>query len=120
MTKEQFVALLTAACPETVPILDEHLSDNDNELLLHLLMADTRRFCIDRFEAGDGEVLSRCLDALAKGLTDGDEYVDNAVAVCFVEDTGLWDPLMEPFIATWPAPLREEAERQRNWRPDHS
>ncbi len=115
ITVAGFVDLLTQSCPETVPIVAEHLIDHDNEVLLHLLIADVRRFSIERFEEGDTAALRLCLDVVAQGLTDGDEHVVNAVAVSFVEDTGWWDPLMQPFMATWPAPLRDEAERQRKW-----
>jgi len=117
ITVTEFVDLLTQSCPETLPIVAEHLTDNDNEVLLHILIADVRRFSIERFEDHDTAVLRRCLDVVARGLTDGDEHVENAVAVSFVEDTGWWEPLMQPFMATWPAPLRDEAERQRKWRP---
>ena len=48
------------------------------------------------------------------------EYVENAMAVSFVEDAGWWDPKMEPFMAAWPLPLREEADRQATWRSDHA
>lgn len=120
ITVVEFVDLLTESCPETVPIVAEHLVDNGNELLLHLLIADVRRFSIEQFERDDSEALSRCLDVVAQGLIEGDEYVENAVAVSFVEDTGWWDPLMQPFIASWPLPLREEAERQRRAWPGNA
>lgn len=55
--------------------------------------------------------------SVGAGLTDGNERVENAVAVSFVEDTGWWDDAMAPFIAAWPEPLRAEARRQRDWRP---
>ncbi len=120
MTKDEFVARLVAACPETRLILDEHLADFENEILLHLLIADVRRFAIAAFEDGDIDVLRRCLDAVGTGMSDGDDYVQNAIGVSFVEDTPLWDATMGPYIATWPVPLKDEAERQRKWRPaDH-
>jgi hypothetical protein len=56
------------------------------------------------------------LVVMDKGLREGDEDVENAVAVSFVENTGCWDPAMLPFIATWPEDLKAEAERQRFWR----
>ena len=117
LTESEFVELLTTTCPETQATVDEHLSVNDNEVLIHLLVADIRRFAIDRFEVHDTVPLNRCLIAVSTGLTDGDEHVENAIAVSFVEDTGWWDPEMKPFIAIWPSPLLEEAKRQRDWRP---
>jgi hypothetical protein len=120
ISKTEFVDQLTETCPETLPIVAEHLVDHENELLLHLLIADVRRFAIERHEADDTDVLERVLHVVAMGLTDGDEYVENAMAVSFVEDSGWWDPMMKPFMSTWPVPLREEAERQANWRPDNT
>lgn len=117
LTAQDFVELLTAACPKARGIVDEHLRDNDNEVLLHLLVADIRRFAIERFEVHDTTTLKQCLDVMSTGLTDGDDHVENAVAVCFVEDTGWWDPEMKPFMAAWPSPLVAEAKRQREWRP---
>jgi hypothetical protein len=117
MTKDEFVARLLVACPESQPIVDEHLADFENDILLHLLIADVRRFAIAAFEAGDIDVLRRCLDAVGTGMSDGDDYVQNAIGVSFVEDTPLWDATMGPYLATWPVPLKEEAEHQRKWRP---
>ncbi len=117
ITASDFVKLLTQSCRQTKEIVEDHLRDFDNEILVHLLIADIRRFCIERFEAQDTDVLERCLGAIGLGLTDGDEDLENAIAVSFVEDTGWWDPLMEPFIATWPLPLQAEAKRQKEWAP---
>lgn len=116
MTKREFVARLSTVCPEARPIVDDHLAGFDNEILLHVLIADVRRFAIASFEGEHIEVLKRCLDVVGTGMTDGDDSVRNAIGVSFVEDTPLWDAEMGPYIATWPAPLRDEAERQRNWR----
>ena len=67
------------------------------------------------FEERETEALRRLLGVMDAGLRDGDEYVVNAVAVSFVEDTPWWDEAMEPFITAWPPGLRAEAERQRRW-----
>ncbi|WP_155859542.1 hypothetical protein [Cellulomonas sp. KRMCY2] len=50
---------------------------------------------------------------MATGLRQGDDHVRGAIAVSFVEDTGWWEPEMQPFIATWPAELVNELARQR-------
>jgi hypothetical protein len=117
LTTGEFVAHLVETCPELRPCLEEHLRDN-GEVLLHLLVADVLRFAISKFEESSEDDLARCLAAVATGLTDGDERVENAVAVSFVEDTGWWDDTMAPFIATWPEALKAEAQRQRAWRPE--
>jgi hypothetical protein len=114
LTKEEFVAHLVTTCPEVQPIVAEHRDDFDDEVLLHLLIADVLRFAVAAFEGGEDDVLTRALDAVAAGMSDGDDYVQNAVGVSFVEDTPLWDPATEPFIATWPRALQVEAARQRN------
>ena len=46
-------------------------------------------------------------------MSDGNDHVQNAIGVSFVEDTPLWDPTMEPYIATWPQALQTEAAKQR-------
>jgi hypothetical protein len=112
MTTQGFVARLERDVPEVQQIVREHLQDND-ELLLHLLTADLRRFAIEAHRSGDAEVLQRLLNVIDQGLTDGTESVDNAMAVSFVEDTGWRDPAMEPFIAVWPAGMQAEARRQQ-------
>jgi hypothetical protein len=45
VTQETFVQELLQAVPEARPTVDEHLHDND-ELLLHLLMADLKRLAV--------------------------------------------------------------------------
>ena len=99
-------------------MVEEHVADQGGELLLHLLMGDLRRLAIAAFDRGDGDLLQRLLSVLDAALRDGDERVENAVAVSFVEDTGWWEPEMQPFMATWPNALQAEAEKQKNWRAD--
>lgn len=54
---------------------------------------------------------------VGSALDDGDERVKNAVAVSFVEHVGAWPGETPEFIASWPASLLNERERQLNWRP---
>ena len=113
MTKESFVDDLVRECPEARPLVEEHLQDNGGELLLHLVAADVLRLAIAMFNSQETEALGRCLGVVATGLADGDEYVQNAVSVSFVEDTPWWDEQMFPFIAVWPEVLQAEAKRFR-------
>ncbi len=113
MTKGRFVTDLVSSIPEAAPLVAEHLDDQEGELLLHLLVADFRRFLLDAWQRRDEDVLRRGLALLDVALTTGDEYVENAVAVSFVEDVGWWDSDVQPFIATWPAGLTAEVERLR-------
>jgi len=94
----------------------EHVKDYD-ELLLYLLTADLRRYAIDIFTSGQSDVLRRLLDVIDRALLLGNDDVSDAIAVSFVEDTGWWDPAMQPFIASWPPGLQAEARRQQESSP---
>jgi len=96
--------------------VEEHLHDNDGELLLHLLTADLRRLAIAWLAEGHVERMQRLLTCVETGLLHGDEAVRNAMAVSFVEDTGWWLPEMRAFIGAWPAGLARELNRQRSGR----
>jgi hypothetical protein len=117
MTKDAFAGRLAAEVPEAEPVLAEQLSDFP-ELLLHLLMGDLTRLCEDAWSAGEHDMLQRCLRVLDDALLQGDEYVNNAVAVSFVEDSRWWDPANEEYISSWPEGLRAEVEAQRSSQPD--
>ncbi|MDP8961347.1 MAG: hypothetical protein M3N32_07030 [Actinomycetota bacterium] len=116
LTEDEFVRALVEAIPEVQPILDEHLADND-ELLLHPFVARVRDFAIAAFDNGNRTLSDRIVAIFERGMRDGDEGVENAVAVSFVEDTPWWDTNRQAFIDSWPPALRAEAGRQRNWRP---
>lgn len=113
LTASEFVTSLTAEVPETTDTINEHLADQEGELLLHLLTGDLRLLAIDWFRTGRTDALERLLSVLERGLRKGDEYVENAVAVSFVEDLGWWEPELRPFIETLPGELANEIERLR-------
>ena len=113
LTALELVDELIARVPESASRVDEHLADFEGEVLVHLLTDELRRLAIAWFDEGQREPLSRLLAVMARGMREGDDYVVNAVAVSFVEDTCVMDPAMQPFINSWPAALREEAETQR-------
>lgn len=112
-----FLEDLLREVPEAEVVVEDHLAYYD-ELLLHLLVADIRRLAIAMFERGQSEPLARLLRLLDRSLTEGDDPVENAVAVSFVEDTGWWNPEVSAFMDAWPAGLAAEAERQRQRRPN--
>jgi hypothetical protein len=114
MTSAEFLTALISQVSEAEGTLREHLEDQEGELLLHLLTADLRRLAITWFEDGQSERLTRLLGVVDTALREGDDAVENAIAVSFVEDTGWWDPDMDRFIAVWPDGLRAEAQRQRD------
>lgn len=116
MTAEDFLAALDREVPEVQPVVREHFGDND-ELLLHLLTADLRRYAIEAFNVGNSDVLRRLLNVINCALVEGTEDVENAMAVSFVEDSGWWDTAMQPFVESWPPELRNEALSQQQHRP---
>jgi hypothetical protein len=113
VTEDNFLELLSAAVPEAVPLVDEHLADYDGDLLIHLLTSDLLRFATAAFGSGELLTSEKVLTFVGSALDDGDERVKNAVAVSFVEHVGAWPGETPEFIDTWPASLLNEL----NWRP---
>lgn len=114
LTASEFVTALTAEVPEAQTTLVEHLADHEGEVLMHLLAGDLRLLALGWFRVGRTAALRRLLSVLERGLREGDEYVENAVAVSFVEDLGWWEPEMQPFIEVLPEGLLAEVARQRS------
>ena len=80
-------------------------------------MGEFRAVVEDAHERGDHDLVGRCLELLEEAIRSSDELVENLVSVSFVESVGPWDDSKLDFIATWPVGLREEALRQRRWKP---
>jgi len=116
MTPTDFVSQVRAADPRLSAIVDEHLADND-ELLLHLLVADLRRQAEAANESRDFGLRDGVLALMDSALANGDEALNNAVAVSFVEDSGWWEPGKADYLACWPEALTLELNRQRDARP---
>lgn len=112
LTRSEFVANLVAAVPEAEPILIEHVTDHD-EVLLHVLTAALRRLALQAHQNWQADLFRRLLDVLDEGLDRGNDYVHNAIAVSFVEDSAPYDPANDDYIANWPENLATEARRQR-------
>jgi hypothetical protein len=107
-----FVEMLMARVPSTRAVVEEHLADQDGELLLHLLMADVSRFAVSAFQHGDAATVNAVMVVVDEALTVGDDELVNAVQVSFVEVIGPWEAETQAFISTWPEALTAEAERQ--------
>jgi hypothetical protein len=112
MTQERFIQELLDVVPAAQATVDEHLRDND-ELLLHLLMADLLRLAVSAYQGNDAETSQRLLAFVDRALREGDEDVENAVCVSFVEYVGAGAGESDEFIASWPDALRDELGRQR-------
>ena len=111
LTYEKVADQLADVVPEFTSTIQEHIADN-GEVLQHLLFGDLTRFVVAAWEAGDKEVVARCLSFLEGAIMSGDEAVKNLVAVSFVENVGPWEKENSQFIRTWPTELRAEAHRQ--------
>ncbi|KRC90069.1 hypothetical protein ASE25_11300 [Terrabacter sp. Root85] len=111
ITRDSFADQLRAAVPEAKPVVAEHLADNDEELLLHLLMGDLQRMAVSAFDDGDLELTRRLLDFVDQSFRDGDADVNNAVAVSFVEHFGALPLESDALLDLWPSALRRELGR---------
>lgn len=107
----RFVERLGTLAPSSLPVVAAHLEDNDGELLLHLLLPELLRKAVNDFNEGQSTDAQQVVDAVGQGLTDGDAYVENAVAVSFVEGYGAHEGENDEFLALWPAALRRELGR---------
>ena len=119
INRVDFVAGVGGLAPEAAALVDEHLEYYD-EVLLHVLMGDLLRWGVRLFESGEADLVDRLLAWVDRGLREGDEDVENAVAVSFIEDYGGFASETPEFFAIWPEGLRAEHVRQKAWYRDHS
>ena len=91
-THDEFVRWLVVRHPGLAPILERHLTDND-ELLAHVLFGDVTRYASDLARRADTEPKADAqLSSLLKDLDTGvlpegeDDPDDNLVWVSFVEN----------------------------------
>ncbi len=93
-THPEFIDWLVARHPDLAPILEEHLRDQDGELLAHVLFGDVTRYAADLARRAPEEPeantrLQRLLEDLDRTiLPEGqdEDPVDNLVWVSFVEN----------------------------------
>ena len=108
MTLEDLVEALRHGVPEVQAVLLAHLADlpgGDEFVLMGLL----RVRALELFDAGHVEALDRLLDLVDRALAEGDEELADAVASDFIAATAPWEPVMDPFVASWPVHLRAQA-----------
>jgi hypothetical protein len=111
MQYEMITNELVSEVPEFEPSVREHVQTHD-DLLPHVLFGDFTRFVIEAWRNGDRALLRRCLDFLERALVEGDERVKNLIIASFIENVGVWEPTMVPFVEMWPDALRAQAGRQ--------
>ena len=107
----EFVEELLATVPQAAGAVEDSCAD-DGTVLVHLLLPDLNRLTVSAFHADDLDLTARVLALVGRGLVEGDEYLENAVAVSFVEHFGAGEGETEDLLALWPRPLRDELTRQ--------
>jgi hypothetical protein len=87
LTRENFFESVLKVAPDFRSTYEEHIKDND-EVLVHLLMADLTRFVLTQCSecAGVPGSILPLLSLLEEGINSSDDYLSNAVAVSFVEN----------------------------------
>jgi hypothetical protein len=84
-----FVGSLVHRCPWLLPVFQEHLDDQEGEVLSHLFMADVERWAEQEVAAGrvgEGSQLACVLSIVDSELRGaGDTDVGEMIIVSFVE-----------------------------------
>lgn len=101
--------------PEFGPILERHVA-TFNKVIPYGLFHELTEFVLAANERGDEDTVRRALNFLDAALREGDEMVQDLVGVGFVENLEPWTTTVDEFASTWPNGLREELQRQRDWR----
>jgi hypothetical protein len=83
-----FTGALVYRFQELLPLLEQHLSDQDGEVLPHLLMADVERWSTQAAVSGSSEqlrVVKRLISFLERAFSEGGDDVQELIAVSFLE-----------------------------------
>lgn len=94
---EKFLSGLIDSNQELRMLNDEHILDND-ELLPHALMGDVTEYVMKlailstTVENGNEVELQRILDYLESAFHNSDAYIDNLIAVSFLQSLEQPDP----------------------------
>ncbi len=87
---DDFVLALIKAHPELMPVVDEHLKEND-ELLSHCFMADVVRFLEATYrDAGSHlaniDLIKAVMTTIGEHFANASPFVEELIAVSFVEN----------------------------------
>jgi hypothetical protein len=113
MTADEFMAELDRRVPEAAELVRDQLGFMEVPHL-HLLLPELLRMATELYASGQTETLARLQNLVAEGMAHGDEDVENAVAVSFVEHLGAFLLETPAFIAQLPQPLLGELRRQKD------
>lgn len=83
-----FVSNIANRIPALLPLLQEHLSDQSNEILPHVLMADITRWILSRVHDHGikDEVVQKFVSALEEAFHGGSNQIDELIAASFLEN----------------------------------
>lgn len=84
MNESALINKLTAEIPELKPLLQEHLLDQDGELLPYLLMADVARWAHENATQRPDRV-AQLMRRLEQEFAAGDGAIKDLIGVGFVE-----------------------------------
>lgn len=109
MTAEaEFTRRLVTAMPELSPLLDEHLRDQEGELLAYLLMGDVARWLHDQSSTSPART-GQVLKWLEAEFTSGSFDVRNLIDVGIIEMLPAL-PEGRSILEMLPPALRDRAE----------
>jgi hypothetical protein len=111
-------AHLVEVLESAFPNLSQEFHDETWDGLLHLQVAIFARFTQEVIDAQDADALRRCFELAAKFMLQGDEEVDNAMHVSYLEHLDLSNG---PPDRTWalrqmPDPLLDGYRRVHGYR----
>ena len=93
--------------PELSPLMAEHLTDMDGELLPYLLMADVARWAQDAAVRGD-DAAARLVDWLERAFDAAEDPEKDLIGLGFVENIP-YSPEGDPLLSLLGPSLREVA-----------
>ncbi len=96
---------LVARVPDLAGTVARH-RDHAGGVLPHAVSSGLLQAAEDLYHRGREADLAALLDAVDRGVTDGEPALREALTLSFVESAGVGRGEQSPFLATWPARLR--------------
>lgn len=109
---ERLMARVLEAVPEAAEI-DAEVRHAFEEPAPFVFCGELAGLALRAFDEGDEDLAHRILSTLNTGLTDGDPWTFNCVAIGFLEHPRWHSAEVESFISGWPPEIRAEIMRQR-------
>jgi hypothetical protein len=109
---ERLMARVLDAVPEAEAI-DTKVRHGYEEPAPFVFCGELADLALRAFDEGDEDLAQRIVGTLNTGLTDGDPWTYNCVAIGFLEHPRWHSEDVESFISGWPPEMRAEIMRQR-------